>query len=170
MRNQKIIEDFRKELFVAIEKHDFYSAKASIELAENMKIKENVLNPRFGIPPIHFAIEKDSIVILEFFLKEGANVDIIYGKHLSTALHIAARDNKVAAGEFLLKYGAYINAKDVRYQTPLHLASSHCQLDMVDLLLASKAGVNIQDWGKKTALDVVGDKVTCSSERKKKYH
>lgn len=157
MKKRRIIEDLRKELFVAIEKYDFHSAKVSIKLAEDMKIKEDVLNNvEFGMPPIHLAIEKDRIGILELLLKEGANVDVVYGKYLSTSLHIAARDGKVEAGKLLLWYGAYINAKDVRYQTPLHLASSHCYLDMVKLLLSNNADISIEDKNGKTALDAVG--------------
>lgn len=168
MRKRKLIEDFRKELLTAIEDDDFYSVKKSIKLAEHMGLKKDALdNIEFGILPVHLAIEKDRMAILEFLLTKGANVDAGYGQYLSTPLHIAARDDKVEVVELLLKYKAYINAKDTQRQTPLHLASSHRKLDMVEFLLANKAIVNIQDWKNKIALNVVGDEVTCRSDIRK---
>lgn len=142
-----------------------FSVKKSIELAEYMGLKKDALdNIEFGILPVHLAIEKDRMAILEFLLKKGANVDAGYGQYLSTPLHIAARDDKVEVVELLLKYKAYINAKDTQRQTSLHLASSHCKLDMVEFLLTNN---NIQDWKNKIALNVVGDEVTCRSDIRK---
>ncbi len=63
----------------------------------------------------------------------------------STALHCAARNNRLAQAQALLEQGANVNAANNIGVTPLHQAALAGHHRMVALLLANQANIQAQD-------------------------
>ncbi|XP_047128184.1 poly [ADP-ribose] polymerase tankyrase-2 isoform X1 [Hydra vulgaris] len=63
----------------------------------------------------------------------------------STPLHLAAGYNHVEVAEYLLEFGADVNAQDKGGLIPLHNASSYGHVDIAALLIKYKADVNATD-------------------------
>ncbi|KAL3490756.1 ankyrin repeat-containing domain protein [Aspergillus germanicus] len=61
-------------------------------------------------------------------------VNLRAGRNRDTALHYAARGNRVATAELLLDHGAYVNAADDKGQTPLAIALRFQSYDVAELL------------------------------------
>lgn len=59
-----------------------------------------------GMAGIHFAVDRDDAGILKKILLLGAEIDVQTKNDLLTPLHIACRDDKIIAAQFLLKEGA----------------------------------------------------------------
>lgn len=76
-----------------------------------------------------------SMLVVEALLKAGAHVSS-RGENGQTPLHIAAKDNGLAAAEILIKTGAKIMDKDDNGKTPLDYAES---AEMIKLLKAHGA-------------------------------
>ncbi|GMH40553.1 hypothetical protein BSKO_08457 [Bryopsis sp. KO-2023] len=93
-------------------------------------------------------------------IEEGADVKSADKRYEWTALHHAA--NGDTRGHFniakeLITAGAEVNAQNVDGQTPLHLAARRGYGLMVDLLLESKAELDIKDQDGRTALAVASE-------------
>ncbi|KAK7871555.1 hypothetical protein R5R35_010355 [Gryllus longicercus] len=76
----------------------------------------------------------------------------------STALHLAAEHN-MAMGAVLIAAGANINAKGNDGNTPLFIAVSHTQPDVVCLLLLAHADINATNNEGKTPVQLAADEV-----------
>ncbi|KAK3399634.1 hypothetical protein B0T20DRAFT_406670 [Sordaria brevicollis] len=87
-----------------------------------------------GVPPLHIAIEENTMDLVELLLKEGANPDN-EKKPRQTSLHIAAQDERVEVLRLLLLHGGDPNHLDWEGQTVLHIAVQRESDEMVRLLL-----------------------------------
>jgi ankyrin repeat protein/ribosomal protein L40E len=65
--------------------------------------------------------------------------------NLNEELFKALIDGDLTKVKELLKRGAYVNTRNEEYQTPLHVAVSHCYVDIVELLIEHGADVNARD-------------------------
>ncbi|MCS6266939.1 MAG: ankyrin repeat domain-containing protein [Vampirovibrio sp.] len=61
------------------------------------------------------------------------------------ALHYAVQNQHLKAVQYLIKNGATINAKNIKGNTPLHLACIVSDIPIAIVLLNNKAGVNIKN-------------------------
>jgi ankyrin repeat protein len=71
-----------------------------------------------------------------------------------TGLHWAVKRGLMDIAVYLLKKGAYINARDSLGRTPLYVASHRGNLAMVKLLLTEKAILGIRTNTGKSPMDV----------------
>lgn len=168
---EKVIEDLRDQLFVAIKEHNLWKAEECMTAARNRQVeKDEIFNcEKYGMKPVGFAVKEDSLKILKFLVRQGANSDAS-GENFGTALHIAAKYGREEVGQFLLNNGAEINSRDAMGKTPLYLASFYCRFLMVGLLIYNGARSNMNDLYGFSALDVIGDdpEVTCNNQTRQK--
>ncbi len=167
----KQIEVFIDELFVAIEEHNLRKAKECIEVARYTAVEGEVFNSeKYDMKPISFAVKKNSLKILRLLVNNGADVNTASDVSLRTALHVAAKYGREEAGQFLLGRLADVDLRDARGKTSLYLASFHCRLGMVRLLIDNNANTDIKDVDGNAALDVVGDdpEVMCNNHIRRK--
>ncbi|MCP4135218.1 MAG: ankyrin repeat domain-containing protein [bacterium] len=83
---------------------------------------------------IHMAARAGSTLHIEYFLKNGADInkpDVLFNK---TALHFAVEYGNFDSAEFLLNKGAAVNAVDSDGKTPLHYAVKLGSSSLVELL------------------------------------
>ena len=113
--------------------------------------------------PLHHAVRKNDLSIIEVLLNAGANVDA-EGSDGSTPLHVAAKFNidlgnqSVVLARILIDAGANVEAQDDEGNTPLHLAADRMKLPTIEALLKAGADVDARDDEGKTPLhDVVED-------------
>ncbi|KAK4120693.1 hypothetical protein N657DRAFT_692901 [Parathielavia appendiculata] len=93
------------------------------------------------VPPLlHVAARTRNRSIMASLLKHGAPPDERDAATGRTALHVAAELGDVALVTLLLRYGADAHATDVVGATPLFLAVSAGQGEVVELLLESMRG------------------------------
>ncbi len=94
--------------------------------------------------PLHAALRKNDLSIVELFLAHGANVDArdqLNWRPLEKVLD----DDHIEALRILLKHKANVNALDQCQYTPLRRAATNGQLQVVRLLLQNGAQVNVAD-------------------------
>lgn len=131
-----------------------------------------------GNTPLHLAAQKGHDKIVSFLLQKGAifnsknfqgktpEVLATINKHSNIVellqptknLFIAIEENNVLEIGNCIEKQAYINAKNQSGKTPLHLAVSFDQLDVVQLLLDNGADINAIDLNKNTPLHVAAEK------------
>ncbi len=99
----------------------------------------------YGMESMQDAAASNDLITLDKFLSNGMNVNATEIHSGDTALHLAAKGNKIQAVKLLLENEANVNAKNKTSLTPLHMASVQGHLDTVKLLLDYGADVNIQD-------------------------
>jgi hemoglobin len=104
-----------------------------------------------GHTPLYRAATGDVTRVL---LAAGATVDVASGPTRGTALHQAARRGNVSVAQALLDYGATIDARDAKGQTPLRRAVNCRQLQIVRLLVQHGADPHAADRRGVTPLDV----------------
>lgn len=123
----------------------------------------NLIELEDGRNSLEVAVLFGTPQILEFLLnyistKENkSRKDIINRAQQNswTLLHIASANGNAPIVNFLLIYGADINAKQIHNATPLHLAVYYEQLEIATILLAYGADIYAKDSQGKTPLEVV---------------
>jgi hemoglobin len=83
--------------------------------------------------------------VARVLLAAGAAVDVVSGPTRGTALHQAARHGCVSVVQALLEYGAAIDARDAKGQTPLRRAVNCRQPEVVRLLVRHRADPRAAD-------------------------
>ena len=91
------------------------------------------------------AIEDSDTGTVEFCTRNGADLNFQYGVNKITALHLATTIGVPEMCSMLLENGSDANFADARGITPLHLAAGLGFADIVELLVAAKANINVQD-------------------------
>lgn len=97
------------------------------------------------------AAEKGDIEALQALLDEGVvNINAPNEATGSTALHLAAWEDRDEAISLLLKHGASIDLPNNNQYTPLHCAALQGNPGSVRVLLAMNADVETTSWDGKT--------------------
>ena len=105
-----------------------------------------------GQTPLHLAVERRLLGVVELLLKLGADVDAQDNEDMAP-LHVASEtDDSGTIAQLLVEYGASIHLRDKNGRTPLHLASQLHTSSVVTLLLKVGAEVDAQDHDGMTPL------------------
>ncbi|USN50942.1 MAG: ankyrin repeat domain-containing protein [Myxococcales bacterium] len=136
---------YRQPLHLAI--HNKEAVIALIEGGANLNVKD-----AYGFTPLHLAASAGQIEVIEALIKSGAEVDE-QDDQGNTALHLAIVRKEKDAVIALLEGGANPNIKENSNSfTPLHLAASAGQIEVIEALIKSRAEVDEQDDQGNTAL------------------
>ncbi|CAJ1371355.1 unnamed protein product [Effrenium voratum] len=105
---------------------------------------------------LHLAAGRGRLPMLSMLLEAGVDVNIktrYNQKDNYTALHEAAFFKQTAVVKLLLESHAKVNEVNLKQQTPLHIASAVGGYNLCRLMVKYDADVEMQDSGKRTALD-----------------
>ena len=112
------------------------------------------INNEDGIPLLVLALEFDNYSTVNLLLDLGANPNVA-NQAGSTPLHYAAHPTTpIAIASALLQCGANVNAINCIRNTPLHLAVMNKNKDVINLLIAHGANVNIKNRDGLTPLEL----------------
>jgi ankyrin repeat protein len=92
---------------------------------------------------IHEASAIGDVDTILSLIKRGIQVDSWDGGSCRTALHYAVICGRTKVVNSLLKYGAYIGAKDTSRCTPLHYAFKNKHYELAELLIEHGVDVNL---------------------------
>ncbi|XP_042873337.1 serine/threonine-protein phosphatase 6 regulatory ankyrin repeat subunit B-like [Penaeus japonicus] len=96
--------------------------------------------------PIHLAVEKGSLPIIDLLCARGANLDVGDPSNSGrTPLHIAVRKGSLNIVKLLLENRASPDVTDNKGDTPLHSAIRKSKINHIGLLLIYGANVHIRD-------------------------
>lgn len=106
----------------------------------------------YGQTPILYAAKQGHTSVVEFLAGEGAEIDVRDSVHHRSALSWATLNGHTSLVEWLLcqKFPIDINTFDYQHSTPLHLAFERHHHDIVDLLVAQGASLNLVDQWQRT--------------------
>ena len=133
-------------LMYAVDAGNLKAVKILVNAGANVNYK-----PYYNLPPFFQAIINRDTNIVKYFLRNGADVNLIDDNE-ATALHYAAGLGYYDYVQLLLKNGAKINAKAADGNTPLDLATITNNYNVVELLLSKGANINNTDKLKNTSL------------------
>ncbi|WP_250296754.1 ankyrin repeat domain-containing protein [Wolbachia endosymbiont of Oedothorax gibbosus] len=106
---------------------------------------------------LHVAAGCKYFNIVKYLKDRGANIDI-QNERGHNSLHEAVENDCKEVAQFLLKNGAYINAKaEASGETPLHLAVKKGNVEVIELLIEKGANVNAGNKDENTPLHYAGD-------------
>ncbi len=91
-----------------------------------------------GLTPLMIASEKGHSKILKLLLKEKKCKPLFKNQFDRIALHYAAEYGNLKCVKILCNYGA-LNQQDYLKNTPLHFASAHKHIEVIDYLIEKKA-------------------------------
>eukprot|EP00731_Ephydatia_muelleri_P020724 Em0013g451a len=106
--------------------------------------------------PLHFACGYNKLNVVEYLLKNGADVHV-KDKGGLVPLHNACSYGHLEVAELLIKQGANVNAVDGWKFTPLHEAAAKGKYEICKLLLKHGADTNRKNKDNLTPLEVVKD-------------
>ena len=101
-----------------------------------------------AVPPIKAVIARGNMELLDFFMSLHVHI-FVEDSDKRSMLHHAAlnpNENSLAIMEFLVERGLEINSQDSDGNTPLHLALSPFQQEVVKYLINSGANEEIKNW------------------------
>ncbi|HES76783.1 MAG TPA: ankyrin repeat domain-containing protein [bacterium] len=120
-------------------------------LLETGDVDVNVIDS-FQTSPLMMAVDNKHLAVAEFLLQHGADIHLD-NKYGYTPLMQAVMRNDPKMVNMLLDKGAKIDQKNFYTElTPLMMAVDNGSMDMVELLIARKANLNLQDERGRSAL------------------
>lgn len=140
--------DGNTALLTAARSGSFFINRFLIEKGANINIGKK------GATPLSTAIgrkDKDGMLIVKFFLKNGANLKGIEG---AEALGVAAMSENIEGIVALIDAGVDINTVDARGRTALMVASEYGVINSVRVLLKRGAKTEIKDSNGETAYQI----------------
>lgn len=96
-----------------------------------------------GLAPLHYAVKKESLECITLLLMNGADVNVMSKKDGRTPLHWAVLQNSKVARVLLSKKDIDVNAQDYAGNTPLHIACSWNNSEVVRMLMSHEADPTI---------------------------
>jgi len=106
----------------------------------------------FQTSPLMMAVDNKHLHVAEYLLQHGADIQLD-NKYGYTPLMQAVMRNDAKMVNLLLDKGAKIDQKNFYTElTPLMMAADNGSLEMVELLMARKANLNLQDGRGRSAL------------------
>jgi ankyrin repeat protein len=121
--------------------------KGDLEDIKNHLRKGTAVNERRDtklfddVTPLHLASYAGHAKVVDFLLRNGAEVNAEARSALKTPLHLAVDGGHAEVVKLLVKRGANVNARGWGDITPLHIAAEQGNGEMVTLLL--KAGADV---------------------------
>lgn len=104
-----------------------------------------------GHTPLHLAVFCEKIEISEILLSHGTPTDASAGGRKGS-LSNNTNSNTTGPGTAVQRTGANVNAVSKKARTPLHIAATNANSDLIKLLLKSRAYANASDDDGKTPL------------------
>ncbi|CAL1263953.1 unnamed protein product [Larinioides sclopetarius] len=132
------------------------AAAGSLQAVKSLEDKGACVNCRdsTGAKPIHIAAEEGHENIVEYFLREGLDIDDRDLGNFCSLLHYAAAGNQSGVCKFLLKSGLHVNIIDADGDTPLHVAAQMYKVGVLHTLLHYGAHYDIQNERNDRPIDV----------------
>jgi len=101
--------------------------------------------------PLRGASSNGHLIVVEYVLEQGADIDAKDREREETALTVAVQSGQLATVKYLVEQGADIETKDMEGSTPLYFSVSNSHLDIAKYLVGQGAEVNDIDSLIKTA-------------------
>lgn len=111
-----------------------------------------------GLMAIHLAASKGHLSITQKLLDNGANVEAQAVSNDWTPLFWAVNNGHISTAECLIKRGAHVNARDIGWQTLMHVAASQGNTAMMRLLLENSADFGASDENYSMPLHLAADR------------
>ncbi|BFZ22874.1 hypothetical protein BsWGS_25913 [Bradybaena similaris] len=136
-----------------------------IELLVNYNSIDFTLKNKRGFNVLHHAALKGNVFATEKILHRCPQIVDIKKDDGFSALHLAALNGHRDVAAKLLHFGAEIEIRNNRRQTPLFLAVSQGHTSIIELLVTKKANVNVTDEDGDTCLHLALMKQTVTAEK-----
>jgi ankyrin repeat protein len=131
---------FSAEIMKAIEFNNFDKVRSIINENPGI-INKSYKYKNFTGPPLHFSVIKKKSNIVDFLIKNGADVNK-KDNFCNTPLHYAVISNDISTLKILLSQNVEINSKNKDYNTPLLLFRKDANYKIIESLLKNGANVN----------------------------
>lgn len=134
-----------------------------VEAGSSLKLQD-----KFGLTPLHLALEMGHEHIAEYLLKLDQKLDIdLMCQSGNTVLHLASDWGFIDLAQDILKRNPNVHLKDQDGETVLHAAVHNQCFEMVQLLVEqSEVPLDIKNLEGQTALEVAQE---CGSENIANY-
>ncbi|XP_077299029.1 uncharacterized protein LOC143920178 [Arctopsyche grandis] len=113
--------------------------------------KESKFEGAFGENILHFAAKHNDVKIMEIFLNNGIDVNVL-DKRKMTPIYYAIENHSKKALKFLLKSNADINNVDKDGETPLHCVINKGNKTLCKIILEKKQKIDTCDKLGRTAI------------------
>ena len=104
--------------------------------------------------PLAKAIHNDNTELAHTLIESGININMPC-KDGSTILHHTVHLNKIYMTKIILAYKPDVNAKNIYGNTPLHIAAINRNQEIIPLLIANGADINIKNKYNQSASDII---------------
>jgi hypothetical protein len=112
-----------------------------------------------GRMPAHVAAAHGSSAVIDVLAVSGASLDAVSRDDQREApLHTAVERQQIEAARSLLRRGCDPNARRRAGITPLMIAASQNSRELVEMLVAANANVDVRNEARKTASDIAASR------------